>query len=1231
MTSLPPKIDQRTYEEIVEQTETLVQQFTDWKPAPEGKTDAGEALIRIFGRMVKLVSDRLNQVPDKNFLAFLDLIGGELKPPQPAKVPLTFYLAEGSPVDGLVPAHTQVSAPPAEGSDAEIVFETTRELVVTTTQLQAVLVREPSQNQYSDRTFAATGQEDTEFFAFVGDRPIPHSLYITCPEIFSLPELKTLRLIITTNSTSQFQSLVLNWSYWDGLKWQASPIPTQSYANNQCTITFTNLPIPVVSEIEGKAARWLQVKLTNISPNLPHITNIQGSINITQSNLIPEVCLFNNSPLDLSKDFYPFGEQPELNDTFYIALNDKFIKPNTIVTININLSYKPVNVNNLTISWEIYNGQTWQEITNKTSELRWIENSSAIKFTESDSIQAKLQFPNQENLPSPSIVNGETRYWIRARIAQGRYGKAAGDRKYPIYDDLAVLKEEIKQRKGEVKEIKVDTLDLFKVGDTIRILPLTGGFPEENKIKEIIEKDNKLKLENAILNTDLAVGTRIMRKLIITETIPPTYDPPRIKSLKLTYDFTITENAKYCAENDFKYSHADSFTTQLKQRAEIGDQLLNLTEVKGLAVGEFITINSETYQIEAINSATNQVILTSKINQKYSTNTTINRYFRPFTPSIDREPTLYLGFDNSFDNKTVTLYAQLEPPLPDELSTDITAETFLTETANSGQTTLKLADITGWQNGDRLEIKNPRNPKQYDKYTISNISDRQITINQPLQQNYSQGNLVIRPQQPELVWEYSSPLGWQALGVQDETQAFSQRGLIQFIAPADFSKEETFGKQLYWLRVRWQGGNFRIKPRLRRLLTNTIWAVQAISLQEEVLGSSNHDPNQVFIASNTPILMGQQLEVQEGQIPSQLESDRVKIIRDDLEEIEAVWVLWQEVADFYGSGASDRHYTLDRQTGEIRFGNGQAGMIPPRGQNNIRLSFYRTGGGKQGNVTSQSISELKTTVPYIDRVINLEAAAGGAQQETINRLKQRVPKQLRHRDRAVTLEDIADLAYEASTDVARVKVVPPDLMTTNFSPLNEHFWLDPTKADVSFEDSLSQKLRAITNDSERANFEKMMREINRRAGQVQVIILPHSSDRQPTPSLALLEQVETYIRSRSQATVDLTVTAPKWQEVTVTATITPVSLENADLVRNAVKQSLEAFLHPLTGGRGEGWQFGRYPQKSDFYAIIQSIAGVDHVDSLEVLTLSEVNLSSLRADTLIYSGNHTVKMEGNRQ
>ena len=199
MTSLPPNIDQRTYEDIVLQTKSMAIFYTancerededtaddeetnarveviglngnvqGWKPADNEEKDAGEALIRIFAKMVKSVSDRLNQAPDKNFLAFLDLIGGRLKPPQPAKVPLTFYLAEGSSVDGLVPAYTQMSAPPTEGSDEEIVFETDEELVVTTAQLEAVFVTEPNQDKYRDCILEANGEKDEAFNVFAGE------------------------------------------------------------------------------------------------------------------------------------------------------------------------------------------------------------------------------------------------------------------------------------------------------------------------------------------------------------------------------------------------------------------------------------------------------------------------------------------------------------------------------------------------------------------------------------------------------------------------------------------------------------------------------------------------------------------------------------------------------------------------------------------------------------------------------------------------------------------------------------------------------------------------------------------------------------------------------------------------------------------------------------------------------------------------------------------------------
>ena len=110
-----PKIDKRNYDEIVTQTIKLAEHYSRWKLDANGNPDAGKALIRIFGRMASLVSDRINQAPEKHFLAFLDLIGTQLLAPQPSTVPLTFNLVVGSPNDALVPAYTQFAAPAVDG------------------------------------------------------------------------------------------------------------------------------------------------------------------------------------------------------------------------------------------------------------------------------------------------------------------------------------------------------------------------------------------------------------------------------------------------------------------------------------------------------------------------------------------------------------------------------------------------------------------------------------------------------------------------------------------------------------------------------------------------------------------------------------------------------------------------------------------------------------------------------------------------------------------------------------------------------------------------------------------------------------------------------------------------------------------------------------------------------------------------------------------------------------
>src|SRR4029453_7448701 len=159
MSAPAPLIDTRNASDVAAQVRRLLQGY-----APEYQADApgtfaplGGALIGIFARFSELIIQRLNRVPEKNFLAYLDLLGASQLPPQPARVPLTFSLAAGTMVPAVVPAGTQAAPPPGPGEKDPIIFETERELVPTPATLSSVFVRDPELDGYRNLGDLVTG------------------------------------------------------------------------------------------------------------------------------------------------------------------------------------------------------------------------------------------------------------------------------------------------------------------------------------------------------------------------------------------------------------------------------------------------------------------------------------------------------------------------------------------------------------------------------------------------------------------------------------------------------------------------------------------------------------------------------------------------------------------------------------------------------------------------------------------------------------------------------------------------------------------------------------------------------------------------------------------------------------------------------------------------------------------------------------------------------------------
>jgi Baseplate J-like protein len=432
--------------------------------------------------------------------------------------------------------------------------------------------------------------------------------------------------------------------------------------------------------------------------------------------------------------------------------------------------------------------------------------------------------------------------------------------------------------------------------------------------------------------------------------------------------------------------------------------------------------------------------------------------------------------------------------------------------------------------------------------------------------------------QPSFRWEYFNGVAWIELSVLDRTMQFSQSGTVDVLIPTDIARLPKFDlEEIYWIRAMLvapseNGDPFRsdplLTPHLNAIFINTVPAVQALTISNEVLGSGNGLPGQSFHLSQVPVLAGPEIFVLEPELPSAVErseleseqgSDTIQQRVNPATEQVEIWIRWREMPDFHGSYPHSRHYTLDHGTGELAFGNGILGLVPPFGVNNI-VANYRVSAGSAGNVATGTVVQLRSPVPGVASVINRLEAEGGAELETAEIARQRGPQSLRHRGRAVSRSDFEWLAREAAgTRIARVVCLPN---------INRAFGREP--------------------------------------GWVTLVIVPQGTDRKLVPTVDLIQQVENSFRDRSFAGLGalnrVHVTGPDYIEVAVAVDAVLRDLRQAAQVKREIARALDRFLHPLTGGpTAEGWKLGRDVFASEIASVVHTVPGVDYLDSLQLI------------------------------
>jgi len=129
----PPVLDDRTFDQIVEEAKLLIPRYAPtW--TNQSETDPGITMMELFAWMTEMLLYRLNQVPELNYIKFLELLGIKPSPAQPARADITFTLASSSAQTVMVPAGTQVAA----AGDSPVIFETDETLIALGTKLKAL-------------------------------------------------------------------------------------------------------------------------------------------------------------------------------------------------------------------------------------------------------------------------------------------------------------------------------------------------------------------------------------------------------------------------------------------------------------------------------------------------------------------------------------------------------------------------------------------------------------------------------------------------------------------------------------------------------------------------------------------------------------------------------------------------------------------------------------------------------------------------------------------------------------------------------------------------------------------------------------------------------------------------------------------------------------------------------------------------------------------------------------
>jgi predicted phage baseplate assembly protein len=299
MTLPAPNLDDRKFQDLVDDAKRLVQQrCPEW--TDHNVSDPGVTLIETVAYMVDQLIYRLNRVPERNYIKFLELIGVRLYPPTAARTDVTFWLSAPQPNVVSIAPGTRVATVRTEQEES-VTFEVTEELSIVHTEL-AHIVSTIDGKSYRNHSEAIGLKES--FLCFDMPPKPDDALLIGLND--AAPSCAILlRLDCTIEGVGvDPRNPPLEWEAWTGERWERCELDRDETGGlNRAGDVVIHLPRGhQVSVINRLRAGWIRCRITKAEEGQPtysaspkiidlEVSTIGGTAHVINAELVQDEVL----------------------------------------------------------------------------------------------------------------------------------------------------------------------------------------------------------------------------------------------------------------------------------------------------------------------------------------------------------------------------------------------------------------------------------------------------------------------------------------------------------------------------------------------------------------------------------------------------------------------------------------------------------------------------------------------------------------------------------------------------------------------------------------------------------------------------------------------------------------------------------------------------------------------------------------------------------------------------